>query len=76
MITPTHISTSGGLITAAFIENVRGVGRAPAMAAAYLISTGKTADEAWQMIREKRPFILPRAGQVAQVARFAAEMGD
>jgi protein tyrosine phosphatase (PTP) superfamily phosphohydrolase (DUF442 family) len=53
-----------------------GVGRAPAMAAAYLISTGKTADEAWRMIREKRPFILPRPAQVAQVARFAAEIED
>ena len=46
------------------------------MAAAYLIGAGKTVDEAWEMIREKRPFVRPRSGQVAQVERFAAEMGD
>jgi predicted protein tyrosine phosphatase len=58
-----------------FVHCGSGVGRAPAMAAAYLISTGKTADEAWEKIREKRPFVRPNPGQVAQVARFAAEMG-
>jgi protein tyrosine phosphatase (PTP) superfamily phosphohydrolase (DUF442 family) len=67
-----EIARGGGV----FVHCGSGVGRAPAMAAAYLISTGKTADEAWQMIRKKRPFILPRPAQVAQVAQFAAEMGE
>jgi len=44
--------------------------------AAYLVSAGKTADEAWEMIREKRPFVRPGPEQVAQVERFAAEIED
>jgi protein tyrosine phosphatase (PTP) superfamily phosphohydrolase (DUF442 family) len=52
-----------------------GVGRAAAMAAAYLISTGLTEEEAWARIRQARPFIRPTAVQVAQIRRFAAD-GD
>jgi predicted protein tyrosine phosphatase len=48
-----------------------GVGRAPTMAAAYLVSTGLTPKEAWAKIRERRPFIRPQASQVSQVARLA-----
>jgi protein-tyrosine phosphatase len=48
-----------------------GVGRAPTMVAAYLVSTGLTPDEAWARIRAVRPFVRPRPGQVAQVERFA-----
>jgi predicted protein tyrosine phosphatase len=51
-----------------------GVGRAPTMAAAYLVSTGLTPDEAWAKIRAARPFIRPRPKQVAQVDRFAEEL--
>jgi hypothetical protein len=43
------------------------------MAAAYLVSTGLTADEAWATIREVRPFIRPKPEQVAQIERFAAK---
>lgn len=50
-----------------------GVGRAPTMAAAYLVSTGLTSREAWGKIREKRPFIRPKPQQVSQVNRFAEE---
>ena len=67
-----EIARGGGV----FVHCGSGVGRAPAMAAAYLVSAGKTVDEAWQMIRERRPFIRPLPAQVAQVERFAAEMGD
>jgi protein tyrosine phosphatase (PTP) superfamily phosphohydrolase (DUF442 family) len=63
-----EIARGGGV----FVHCGSGVGRAPVMAAAYLISTGKTVDEAWRMIREKRPFVRPNRGQVEQVARFAA----
>lgn len=48
-----------------------GVGRAPSMAAAYLVSTGLTPDEAWAKIREVRPFIRPKPEQVGQIERFA-----
>lgn len=48
-----------------------GVGRAPAMVAAYLVSTGLTADEAWARIREVRPFVRPKPAQVAQIRHFA-----
>ncbi len=48
-----------------------GVGRAPTMAAAYLVSTGLTPNEAWAMIRTVRPFILPKLSQISQVDQFA-----
>lgn len=50
-----------------------GIGRAPAMAAAYLISTGLTLDEGWETIRRARPFIRPTALQVERVEQFAAQ---
>ncbi len=52
-----------------------GVGRAPAMAAAYLVTTGLTADQAWARIRAVRPFVRPKPDQVAQVARFDHHLG-
>jgi protein-tyrosine phosphatase len=48
-----------------------GIGRAPTMAAAYLISTGLTRDEAWETIRTVRPFIRPTAVQVERIEQFA-----
>jgi predicted protein tyrosine phosphatase len=48
-----------------------GVGRAPTLAAAYLVSTGLTPDEAWKIIRIKRPFIWPNRRQLASVRQFA-----
>ncbi len=50
-----------------------GIGRAPTMAAAYLISTGLTLDEAWETIDKVRPFIRPTAVQVEQIEQFAAQ---
>lgn len=58
---------------AVYIHCGAGVGRAATMAAAYLVSTGLTPDEAWARIRVVRPFIRPRPGQIAQVERFARE---
>jgi hypothetical protein len=46
------------------------------MAAAYLISTGMTAEGAWALIRETRPFIRPTPVQVTQIERFAALFGN
>jgi protein tyrosine phosphatase (PTP) superfamily phosphohydrolase (DUF442 family) len=50
-----------------------GVGRAPTMAAAYLVSTGLSADQAWALIRKTRPFIKPTPPQLAALEQFAAE---
>jgi len=52
-----------------------GVGRAPTMAAAYLVSTGMMPAQAWACIEEVRPFIRPKPVQIAQVDRFAEQAG-
>ncbi len=49
-----------------------GVGRAPTMTAAYLISTGLRTQEALQMIKQARPFIHLTAAQRAVLDEFAA----
>jgi len=54
-----------------YVHCWEGVGRAPTMAAAYLVSTGLTTAEAWKMIRAVRPFIRPTPFQVAQLEAFA-----
>jgi len=56
-----------------YIHCGSGIGRAASMAAAYLISTGLTADGAWACIREARPFIRPTPPQIEQMERFAAQ---
>ena len=54
-----------------YVHCASGVGRAPALAAAYFVSTGLGPDEAWDRIRAVRPFIRPTISQVEQVRRFA-----
>lgn len=61
-----HIERGGGV----YVHCGSGVGRAPTMAAAYLVSTGMTPAQAWARIRRVRPFIRPRPKQVSQVTRF------
>ena len=56
---------------AVYVHCGAGVGRAPTMAAAYLVSTGLTPEEAWAEIRRARPFIRPKPEQVYQVERLA-----
>ncbi len=48
-----------------------GVGRAPTMAAAYLVSLGHAPGEAWEIIRQVRPFIRPTCVQREQIERLA-----
>ena len=48
-----------------------GVGRAPTMAAAYLVSQGAQPEEAWRAIRSVRKFIRPTRVQREQLDRFA-----
>jgi protein tyrosine phosphatase (PTP) superfamily phosphohydrolase (DUF442 family) len=62
-----EIARGGGV----YVHCGSGVGRAATMAAAYLVSTGLTPDQAWACIREVRPFVRPNPVQVAQVERFA-----
>ncbi|GAB4532109.1 MAG: hypothetical protein Kow0063_12220 [Anaerolineae bacterium] len=56
-----------------YVHCASGVGRAPTMAAAYLVSTGLSPDQAWALIRAARPFIKPTPSQVAVVEQFASE---
>ncbi len=48
-----------------------GIGRAPTVAAAFLITTGLAPEQAWARIRAHRPFIRPTAVQIQQIERFA-----
>ncbi len=66
------IKRGGGV----YVHCGSGVGRAPTMAAAYLVSTGMTPAQAWARIRAVRPFIRPRPRQVSQVAKFAEAFLD
>lgn len=59
-----------------YIHCWEGVGRAPTMAAAYLVSTGLTPAQAWQYVRDVRPFIRPTLPQLDQIERFAALWND
>lgn len=56
-----------------YIHCWEGVGRAPTMLAAYLVSTGMKPGEAWAKIKATRPFIRPSVAQIQQVDLFAAE---
>ena len=53
-----------------YIHCSAGVGRAPSMAAAFLISRGYSAEEALGLIRQARPFIKPTAVQISALKLF------
>jgi predicted protein tyrosine phosphatase len=59
---------------AVYVHCGAGVGRAPTLVAAYLVSAGLTPAEAWARIRAVRPFIRIKPEQAAQIERFATEM--
>jgi protein-tyrosine phosphatase len=54
-----------------YIHCASGVGRAPTMAAAYLIRPGSTPKEAWDKIQEGRPFVRPTPLQREIIRTFA-----
>jgi len=56
-----------------YIHCASGVGRAPLMTAAYLVTTGMTAEEAWATVRRGRPFIRPTPPQIQALAHFAEQ---
>lgn len=55
-----------------YVHCASGVGRAPTMAAAYLITQGAGAEEAWQQIIAGRPFVRPTPTQLEAIDAFAA----
>ncbi len=55
---------SGGKV---YIHCRQGLGRGPTMAAAYLLKTGLTLEDALALIRSARPFINPPRGQLARL---------
>ena len=59
-----------------YIHCAGGIGRAPTMAAAYLISIGKTLDEALAMIRKPRPFVLLTDIQIEQLRAYEASVRE
>jgi len=67
-----EIGQGGGV----YVHCGAGVGRAPTLAAAYLVSTGLTPDQAWARIRAVRPFVRLKPVQVAQIERFAETLMD
>lgn len=54
-----------------YIHCGAGVGRAPSMAAAYLVSTGLSVKQAWDTIQTRRIFIRPTPAQRSQLEAFA-----
>jgi predicted protein tyrosine phosphatase len=64
-----EIARGGGV----YVHCGSGVGRAPTMAAAYLVRSGLSPAQAWDRIRQARPFIRPTAVQIEQLERFAAQ---
>lgn len=55
---------TGGIV---YVHCRQGLGRGPTMAMAYLIKTGMTYKDAYNMIRRVRIFINPRPGQVKRL---------
>lgn len=58
---------SGGTV---YVHCRQGLGRGPTMAIAYLIKAGATFQHAFNLVKSVRPFIDPRAGQIAQLKQL------
>jgi len=63
----TQIAAGRGV----YIHCAAGVGRAPLMAAAYLVSTGMAPDAAWTTIRKQRVFVRPTPPQISALEQVA-----
>ena len=59
-----------------YIHCSAGVGRAPSMAAAYLISKGLRAEDALGKIKRVRPFIRPTPSQILALKEFEKMRGN
>jgi len=62
------VAKGGGV----YVHCQSGVGRAPTLAAAYLVSTGCELAEALGCVRQARPFMALTTAQADQLARFVA----
>ncbi|HLF02416.1 MAG TPA: dual specificity protein phosphatase [Anaerolineales bacterium] len=60
--------------TGVYVHCAQGVGRAPTMAAAYLVSEGHSPREAMEAIRAARPFITPTPVQMSRLDEWARSM--
>jgi protein-tyrosine phosphatase len=58
-----------------YIHCAAGVGRAPLVAAAYLVSQGMSVDQARTFLRERRPFINQSESQKQRLIQFAEAIG-
>ena len=67
----SRVIEQGGRV---YVHCASGVGRAPTMAAAYLMSTGMTYEQAIAAIQHVRPFIKPTLPQLEALKRFAADL--
>ena len=56
-----------------YIHCWEGLGRGPTMAAAYFVSQGCVPEDAWDQIREVRPFVRPTDGQLERLREFARQ---
>ncbi len=54
-----------------YIHCASGVGRAPTMAAAYLVMSGMDSETAWKTVLHGRPFIRPTPPQLEVIEDFA-----
>lgn len=59
-----------------YVHCASGVGRAPTMAAAYLVSQGMRPEEAWTTIERARPFIRPTPPQIAVIESYARQLSE
>lgn len=66
-----HIDAGEGV----YIHCAAGVGRAPLVAAAYLVSEGMTVEQARIFLRERRPFISQSDTQKQRLIQFAEAIG-
>ena len=64
-----RIVAQGGVV---YVHCASGVGRAPTLAAAYLVSTGMSVEQAIETIRRVRPFVKLTPEQLSALRRFAA----
>ena len=55
-----------------YVHCRQGLGRGPTMAMAYLIKTGMTYHDAYNMIKAVRVFINPRPGQIKRLKELEA----
>jgi protein tyrosine phosphatase (PTP) superfamily phosphohydrolase (DUF442 family) len=69
----TEQIANGGVV---YVHCGSGIGRAATMAAAYFVTKGADAHEAWARVRQARPFIRPTAVQIRRLERFAKLSGE